>query len=82
MTTATTTQPSLIPIIVERIGLAKNRNLGFTVLYHRCKVKLSTKFRAWPFPGDPEYIELDPSQWREKYLIIQEHKTNAPARPS
>lgn len=69
-------------VVVERVGVAKNRNLGFPVMFQRVRVKLSTKFRAWPFPGDPEYIELDPSEWRRKYTVIEEHKTDAPARPS
>lgn len=69
-------------VAVEKVGVAQNKNLGFTVMFHRVRVKLSTKFRVWPVPGDDRFLELDPSQWREKYTVIQEYKTDAPGRPS
>lgn len=68
--------------VIERIGVAKNKALKFPVLFHRLKVKNSTKFRWWPVPGDSAYIEHDPSQWREKFTVIQEYKTDAPGRPT
>ena len=71
-----------LPTVIERVGVAKNKALKFAVMFQRLKVKHSTKFRVWPVPGDSAYIELDPSQWREKYTVVQEYSTDAPGRPS
>lgn len=71
-----------VPFSVERVGVAKNKALGFLAVFQRCRVKLSTKFRVWPVAGSDRYIELDPSQWRDKYSVIAEHRTSEPARPT
>ncbi len=72
----------MISEVIEKIGVAKNKALKFTVMFKRLKVKNSTKFRWWPFAGDDTYVEHDPSQWREKFTVIQEYKTDAPGRPT
>lgn len=72
----------MVAEIVERVGVAKNKALKFTVLFQRLKVKTATKFRWWPVAGDDAYVEFDPSQWRDKFTVIEEHRTDAPARPS
>lgn len=58
----------------DRVGVAKNKSLGFAVLFKRGRVKLSTKYRVWPVPGDDRFMELDPSEWRDKFTVIAEHK--------
>ena len=73
---------SFLPETIERIGVAKNKALGFAAMFQRLKVKNSTKFRVWPVPGDEHYLELDPSEWREKYKVVSEIKTSAPGRPT
>lgn len=75
-------KPSPIPAVVERVGVAVNRSLRFAVLFQRLKVKLSTKYRVWPVPGDDHYLELDPSEWRDRYRVVCEHCTDAALRPS
>lgn len=67
---------------VERVGVAKNKSLGFAVMFQRGRVKLSTKFRVWPVPGDTRFMELDPSEWRDKYQVVAEHKTAVAGRPT
>lgn len=79
---AMTSDINRLLMTVERIGVGKNKNLGFAVLYHRGRVKLSTKYRVWLVMGDDRFLELDPSEWREKYQVIQEYKTDAKARCS
>jgi hypothetical protein len=66
----------------DRCGVAQNKSLGFAVLFKRGRVKLSTKFRVWPIPGDDSFVEFDPSEWRAKYTVVSEHKTNSGGRPS
>ena len=73
---------AVIPAVIERVGVAVNRKLRFAVLFQRLKVKLSTKYRVWPNPGDDHYLELDPSEWRNRYRVVVEHHTDAPLRPS
>lgn len=63
-------------VTVERCGVCRSKALKYTAMYQRVKVKLSTKFRVWPFPGDRTFIELDPSEWRTKFSIAHEEKTN------
>lgn len=59
----------------DRVGVAKNKSLGFAVLFKRGRVKLSTKYRVWPVPGDDRFMELDPSEWRDKFMVVAEHKS-------
>ena len=67
----------------ERIGVARNKNLNAPALFHRGTVKLSTKFRVWLVPGDDRFIELDPSEFREKYEVLQQFKPEgAASRPT
>lgn len=74
--------PEAMCAVVQRVGVAANRTFGYTAIFHRVLVKLSTKYRVWPVVGDKRYLELDPSEWREKYRVIEEHKTDAPAQPT
>lgn len=75
------TQP--LPMTVERIGVARNKNLGFAVIFHRGRVKLSTKYRVFNhLCGKEHFAELDPSEWRAKYQLVEEYKTSEPGRPS
>lgn len=67
---------------VERVGVCKSKALGYAALFHRGTVKRSTKFRVWPVAGDDHFLELDPSQWRDKYEVVQEYKTNEPGKPT
>jgi len=67
--------------VVERCGIAQSRALKYTAVFKRGKLKLSTKFRVWPFAGDDAYIELDPSEWRAKFRVVEEFKTNHEQRP-
>jgi hypothetical protein len=68
---------------VNKVGIARSRAIpGMAVLFKRGRVKLSTKYRVWPVPGDDRFIELDPSEWREKYVIVHQVSTDATARPS
>lgn len=69
-----------LPVVTERCGVAVHRTLKFTALYKRVKVKLSTKFRVWPFAGDPVFMELDPSEWRKRYRVVEEFKTDQEQR--
>lgn len=71
-----------LPATVERVGICRSKALRYTALFQRVRVKLSTKYRIWPIPGDPEFLEFDPSQWRDRYTILHEEKTNAAPRPS
>lgn len=59
---------------VERIGVGRHRDAGFAVLFHRGRVKLSTKYRVWPVEGDDRFLELDPTAWTEQYEVVQEYK--------
>ena len=68
--------------VEDRCGVATNKALGFAVMFKRGRVKLSTKFRVWPVPGDNTFLELDPSEWRAKYTVVTEHKTDSGWRPS
>lgn len=68
---------------VDRVGVARNKSLGFAVLFHRGRVKLSTKYRVWPVAGDDRFIEMDPSEWREKYTAVSwESPRGAVMRPA
>lgn len=71
-----------LTFVEDRCGVAKNKALGFAVMFKRGRVKLSTKFRVWPVPGDNTFLELDPSEWRAKYTVVSEHKTDSGGRPS
>lgn len=67
---------------VLRVGICRNRNLKFTCMFQRVLVKLSTKFRIFPVAGDCRYLEIDPSQFRDKYTVVQEYVTSEPGRPT
>jgi len=43
-------------------------------MFHRVKVKLSRKYRVWPVPGDDRYIELDPSEYLDRYITVQQYQ--------
>jgi hypothetical protein len=58
--------------IEHKVGMASSKRTGAIVLFKRGKVKLSTKYRVWPVAGDDTFIELDPSEWRERYLVVSE----------
>jgi hypothetical protein len=73
---------AVLPEIVQRVGVANNKALGFPVMFQRLLVKNSTKFRVWPVAGDNHYLELDPSEWRAKYTVLEEHITDAERRPT
>lgn len=72
----------IVPEVIEKIGVAKPKTIPVAVLFHRVRVKNSTKFRVWPVLGDYRFIEMDPTVWREKYAVVVEYKTDAPSRPS
>lgn len=59
---------------IERIGVCKNKNLNFTALFHRVKIKLSRKYRVWPVMGNDKSILLDPSEFMYKYSTIKSFK--------
>lgn len=63
-----------IEFIEHKVGIAKSRRTGAIVLFKRGKLKLSTKYRVWPVAGDDTYLELDPSEWRERYSVVSERK--------
>lgn len=63
-----------LDFIEHKVGIAKSRRTGAIVLFKRGKVKLSTKYRVWPVAGDDTFIELDPSEWRERYSVVSECK--------
>lgn len=58
--------------IEHKIGIASSKRTGAVVLFKRGRVKLSTKYRVWPVAGDDTFIELDPSEWRERYSVVSE----------
>lgn len=58
--------------IEHKVGIAKSRITGAVVLFKRGRVKLSTKYRVWPVAGDDTFLELDPSEWRERYSVVSE----------
>ena len=60
--------------ISQKIGIASSKRTGAVVLFKRGRVKLSTKYRVWPVPGDDTFLELDPSEWRERYSVVSEVK--------
>lgn len=63
-----------IEFIEHKVGIAKSRRTGAIVLFKRGKLKLSTKYRVWPVAGDDTFLELDPSEWRERYCVVSECK--------
>lgn len=70
-------------MIVHRIGVAQHKELKFAVLFHRGIVKRSTKYRLFrPDMGQQCFAELDPSEWREKYKIVQEYKASETGQPT
>ena len=77
MTTATGTKPTVL-----RVGVATSRATGSAAMYQRLIVKRSTKFRVWPVAGDSRFLEMDPSEWRDKYKVAHEFKTEEPGRPT
>lgn len=60
--------------IEHKVGIATSRRTGAVVLFKRGRVKLSTKYRVWPVAGDDTFIELDPSEWRERYSVVSGYK--------
>ena len=63
-----------VEFIEHKVGIACSRRTGAIVLFKRGRVKLSTKYRVWPVPGDDTFLELDPSEWRERYSVVSECK--------
>ena len=56
----------------ERVGVAVSRAMpGMAVLFKRGTVFKSRKYRVWPVPGDDAFLELDPSEFMDKYRTIQ-----------
>jgi len=64
---------------VERIGVCRSKGSEATTLFHRVKVKLSRKYRVWPVPGDDRYIELDPSEYLDRYITVQQYQPRSAA---
>lgn len=58
--------------IEHKVGIASSKRTGAVVLFKRGRVKLSTKYRVWPVAGDDTFLELDPSEWRERYSVVSE----------
>ncbi len=60
--------------VVQRIGVAISRLTRQSVLFHRGKVLLSRKYRVWVLPGNERFATLDPHQFRERFIVVQEYK--------
>jgi hypothetical protein len=58
--------------VERKVGIASSKRTGAIVLFKRGKVKLSTKYRVWPVAGDDTFLELDPSEWRDRYSVVSE----------
>lgn len=43
-------------------------------MFQRLRVKLSRKYRVYPVPGDDRFIDLDPSQFMDRYATVQSFK--------
>ncbi len=61
---------------VERIGICQSKQLGYSALFQRVKIKLSRKYRVWPIKGDCRSLLLDPSEFSERYKTIHFEKCN------
>jgi len=59
---------------IERVGVCRPKGSGATTLFHRVKVKLSRKYRVWPVPGDDRYVELDPSEYMDRYITVTQQQ--------
>lgn len=68
--------------VIERVGVAQSRKEKLAVMFQRVRVRLSTKFRVFPVPGDVRSFDIDPSEWTKKYQVVKEYKTDAPGRPT
>lgn len=67
---------------IERVGVAQSKKEKLAVMFQRVRVRLSTKFRVFPVPGDSRSFDLDPTEWSERYRVVKEYKTNASGRPT
>lgn len=72
--------------IVRRVGVCRSKNIpGMAAMFQRVTVKLSTKYRIWPclmVNGDRSFLEIDPSEWRDKWEVVQEYATKDHGGPS
>lgn len=59
---------------IERIGVCEHKQHKQRTLFHRVKVKLSRKFRVWPVPGDDRSLLMDPTEFVERFRVVQEFK--------
>lgn len=59
---------------IERIGVCKFKGIEAAALFHRVKVKLSRKYRVWPVLGNDRSILIDPSEFTDRFQIVQQYK--------
>lgn len=59
---------------IERIGLCQSKLSGAPALFHRLKVKLSRRYLVWPVAGDDRRLDLDPSEYTDRYKTVQSYK--------
>lgn len=56
---------------IERIGVCRAKGTKSAAMFHRLKKRLSRKYRVWPVPGDDRSLLLDPSEFVDRYVVIQ-----------
>lgn len=65
---------TVVPETIERVGICQSKATGAASLFHRLRVKLSRKYRVWPVAGDLRSMDLDPSQFTDRYRTVAEYK--------